>query len=284
MNMQRRIQRSLSLGVVAVVGIAPIAAAQWGQQYPRQGRELFEWRGSVDREVQIVMRDNRVWTNNIGRTEPNDERSRTFSSLPRQEGDVVLQVENGRGNVAVIQQPNARNGYTTIVRIQDPRSGQDDYRVAAYWRGYAGGDVYRRGNDDDDDRGRGRGRGHDDDDRGRGRDGIWSRDRDDRDGGYDRRSVMHWSGNVDDELQIRLQNGRVEYQTIRGAQPTGIRVNTGNTSTRGASGTFRITDAQGRGSVIVVQQPTMWNGYTTVIRVKDPQGGYGHYDFDLVWQ
>jgi hypothetical protein len=278
MNMQRRIQHSLSLGVVAVVGFAPIAGAQWGQQYPRQGRELFEWRGSVDREVQIVMRGDRVWTNNIGRTEPNDERSRALGSLPRQDGDVYIQVANCRGSVAVIQQPNARNQYTTIVRIQDPRSGQDDYRVVAYWRG--NGDVYGRGDDDD----RGRGRGHDDD-HGRGNDGIWSRDRDDnRDGGYDRRNVLHWSGNVDDELQIRLQNGRVEYNTVRGAQPTGIRVNAGNTSTRGASGTFRIVDAQGRGSVSVVQQPSMWNGYTTVIRVKDPQGGYGHYDFDVVWQ
>src|SRR5215510_5190586 len=246
MNMQRRIQRSLSLGVVAVVGLASIAAAQWGQQYPRQGRELFEWRGTVDREVQIVMRGDRVWTNNIGRTEPNDERSRAFGFLPRTDGDVFLQVADGRGSVQVIQQPNARNGYTTIVRILDPRSGQDSYRVVAYWRGEAGGDIYRRGGDiygrgdDDDDRdhGRGRGRGHDDD-HGRGNDGIWSRDRDDdRDGRWDRRSMLHWSGNVDDELQIRLQNGRVEYVTVRGAQPTGIRVNTGNTSTRGASGTF----------------------------------------------
>lgn len=281
MNMQRRIQRSLSLGVVAVVGVAPIAAAQWGLQVPRQGRELFEWRGSVDREVQIVMRGDRVWTNNIGRTEPNNERSRAFGSLPNQNGEVVIQVDNGRGSVDVIQQPTARNGYTTVVRIQDPRSGSDGYRLSAYWRGYAGGDIYRRGdNNDDDDRGRGRGRGHDD---------IGSRDRDrddgNRDGGWDRqRSVLHWSGNVDDELEIRLQNGRVEYRTIRGAQPSGIRVNAGNVSSRGASGTFRIADAQGRGSVSVVQQPNMWNGYTTVIRVKDPQGGYGYYDFDLVWQ
>ena len=282
MSIKRRIQRSLSLGIVAVAGVAPIAAAQWGRQAPREGRELFEWRGSVDREVQIVMRDNRVWTNNIGRTEPNNERSRTLTSLPRQDGEVVVQVENGRGDVSVIQQPSARNGYTTIVRIQDPRSGQDGYRVTAYWRGYAGGDIYNRGNDDD----RGRGRG---------RDGVWgSRDRDDnndrndrndRNGGWDRQnSVLHWSGNVDGELEIRVQDGRVEYRTISGNQPTGIRVNAGNVSTRGTSGSFRISDAQGRGSVNVVQQPSMWNGYTTVIRVRDPQGGYGYYDFDLIRQ
>src|SRR2546430_9919788 len=31
----------------------------------------------------------------------------------------------------------------------------------------------------------------------------------------------------------------------------------------------------GRGSVSITQQPSQWNGYTTVVRVRDPQGGYG---------
>ena len=45
-----------------------------------------------------------------------------------------------------------------------------------------------------------------------------------------------------------------------------------------------VVQNQGRGSVSVIQQPASWNGYTTVIRVKDPQGGYGFYDFNLIWQ
>ena len=55
-----------------------------------------------------------------------------------------MQVLNGRGDVDVIQQPSAQNNYTTIVRIQDPRSGSDNYRLAAYWQAYSNGDVYGR--------------------------------------------------------------------------------------------------------------------------------------------
>jgi hypothetical protein len=95
---------------------------------------------------------------------------------------------------------------------------------------------------------------------------------------------MHWSGNVDDELEIRLQNGRVEYRTVRGAQPTSIRVNAGNTSTPRSNAQLSIAQSQGRGTVQIVQQPTQWNGNTTVMRVRDPQGGYGYYEFDLIWR
>ena len=45
-----------------------------------------------------------------------------------------------------------------------------------------------------------------------------------------------------------------------------------------------VTNAQGRGHVTVVQQPSAYNGYTTIVRVRDPQGGYGYYDFDLTWR
>ena len=96
--------------------------------------------------------------------------------------------------------------------------------------------------------------------------------------------MMHWSGNVDDELEIRLQNGRVEYRTLRGAQPTSIRATNGNASMPRTNAQISVVQNQGRGSVTVVQQPSSWNGYTTVLRVKDPQGGYGYYDFDLMWQ
>jgi hypothetical protein len=48
--------------------------------------------------------------------------------------------------------------------------------------------------------------------------------------------------------------------------------------------TLTVAQNQGRGSVSVIQQPAQWNGYTTVIRIKDPQGGYGFYDFNLIWQ
>jgi hypothetical protein len=102
-------------------------------------------------------------------------------------------------------------------------------------------------------------------------------------GGYGN-SMLHWTGNVDDQLEIRLQNGRVDYRTLSGNQPTSIRVNNVGSQMPSSNASVSVMQHQGRGQVRIVQQPSARNGYTTVIRVNDPQGGYGFYDFDLVWQ
>jgi hypothetical protein len=287
MRLYRWIQRSLPFATVALVSATSVASAQWDRVGDNRGQELFEWIGGVDREVQIVMRGNRLWTNEIGRTEPGNDRSRTFSALPRQDVEVVVQVLNGRGDVDVIQQPDARNGYSTVIRIRDARAGADRYRVAAYFRNQSNGDVYgRNGNGRAADRSHGqrgdemrrRDRDNDDD-----RDGRFDRDNRGRNGDLASRSLMRWSGNVDHEIEIRIQNGRVDTRTVAGNQPTGVRVNAANSSTPRSSATLNVAVSSGRGSVQVVQQPSSWNGYTTVIRVRDPQGGYGFYDFDLIW-
>jgi hypothetical protein len=278
MSRQRWIQRSIPLAAVALVGAAPMVLAQ--------GQELFEWNGRVDREVQITMRGSSLRTTDIGQNEPGRERSRAFSALPRQDGQVSVQVVNGRGTVDVIQQPSAQNGYTTTVRIQDPRGGADNYRLVAYWQTYSNGEYIGRN--------RGRGRGHDNNgvDDNRNRDDIY-RGRDTRGNGGNNngqygqdgnQTALHWSGNVDDELEIRIQNGQVNYRTVHGAQPTSIRADAGNLNMPRSNGTLNVVQNQGRGSVSVIQQPSQWNGNTTVIRIKDPQGGYGYYDFNLIWQ
>jgi hypothetical protein len=279
MSRQRWIQRSIPLAAVALIGAAPIAFAQ--------GQELFEWNGRVDREKQITMRGSNLRTFDVGQTEPRQERGRAFSALPRQDGEVTVQVMNGRGTVDVIEQPSAQNGYATTIRIQDPRGGADNYRLVAYWQPYSNGEYIGRNNG----RARGRDRDRDRDDIYRGRDnGGYNNGR--NNGGYNNgqygqygnQTALHWSGNVDDELEIRIQNGQVNYRTVRGAQPTSIRADAGNLNMTRNGGTLNVVQNQGRGSVSVIQQPSQWNGYTTVIRIKDPQGGYGFYDFNLIWQ
>jgi hypothetical protein len=265
MSMQRWIQRSIPLATIALIGAAPMAVAQAGQ-------EVFRWNGPVDREVQIVIRGSELSTRRIGSNESNRARARVTMQLPRRDGQLIVQTLNGRGDVEVIQQPSSQNGYTAVVRIQDPRSGSDNYQLVGYWESYSNGEIIGRG--------RGRGRGDD-------RNGGIYRDRDN--GGYNNgrignQSLMHWSGNVDGELEIRIQNGRVDYRTLSGAQPTSIRSNLGTGSMPRSNATVSVSAAQGRGSVNVIQQPSSFNGYTTVIRVRDPQGGYGFYDFDLIWQ
>jgi hypothetical protein len=74
-----------------------------------QGRQLFNWSGRVDREVQISMRGREMWTSAGSQSDRGRGRSDVDSPLPRQDGQVRVRVEDGRGDVDVIQQPSSRN-------------------------------------------------------------------------------------------------------------------------------------------------------------------------------
>jgi hypothetical protein len=73
-----------------------------------------------------------------------------MGSVPYSNGYVSVQMMEGRGNADVVQQPNSRNNYTTVVRIRDRQSGAGRYAVAAYWQpsgnyGYGNSRVYNDG-------------------------------------------------------------------------------------------------------------------------------------------
>lgn len=243
----------------------------------RQGRPLFEWNGRVDREIQIIMRGNDAWIREIGRTEPGRGRLEVARALPRDAGEVRLRGA-GRGEIDVLQQPSARNRYTTIVRLRDPRSGAAGYHVAAYWVDA----NYGNGRGRNDDWGRGpdwdRGRGNDR------RDGPWGNGPwDNGPRGPDRgeRALVHWTGDVDHDVEIRIQGERVTYRNLSGKGVRSVRVELGRGIPRGVT-EVRLASRSGRGTVHITQQPSARNGYTTIVRVRDTQSGYGRYDFSLV--
>ncbi|HSA57215.1 MAG TPA: hypothetical protein VLE53_15995 [Gemmatimonadaceae bacterium] len=250
----------------------------------RSGRPLFEWNGRVDREIHIIMRGNDAWIRQVGRTEPGRGRLDVERALPRDDGQVRLRGA-GRGEIDVLQQPSARNRYTTIVRVRDPRSGAAGYHVAAYWVNSDYG--YGRGRNGDFP-----GRGRVDDWPGRGPD--WERDRgrgdDRRDGpwgngpwGSERgeRELLRWTGDVDHDVEIRIQGDRVTYHNLGGKGVRSVRVEIGRGVPRGIT-EVRLGSRSGRGSVQITQQPSARNGYTTIVRVRDTRSGYGRYDFSLV--
>ena len=259
-------------------------------------RQLFTWTGRVDREVFITMRGRDVRTRGIDAGMPN--RARVNEGLPRHRGDVVVRLLDGRGDVRVVEQPSARNGFTTTIRITDPRGGADSYRVAAFWQGDDWNDGRDRDRDRDrddrwerDDCGRGNsgwgwgrgGRRDDCDDRPRR--GNDARDRHDR-GAWDDRDdggMLRWSGRVDDLVELRINGRRVEAITR-----SGRRVEDVNSSVRGnglpaRDLTITVDRHSGRGNVQVVQQPSAWNNFTAVIRIDDPQGGASFYDLSAFW-
>jgi hypothetical protein len=212
---------------------------------------LFEWNGRVDGETRIMMRGDDVWTQDVRGRGNRRGGARVARALPSQAGQVRVQLLDGRGSADVIQQPSARNGYTAVIRVRDDGRRADRYRVAAYWQ-----PVGRWG------------------DRDRVDDGRWDRGND---------GMLRWSGAVDDEVEIRIQGRNVDTRTLSGNGARDVRANLDGRALPRRDLQVRVRERQGRGTVTVVQQPGQYNGYTAVIRVRDRQGGFGHYDFDVTW-
>jgi hypothetical protein len=256
-----------------------------------QGRPLFDWSGRVDREVRISMHGRDARAQSASRSPVDRSRLSVASALPQQDGRVTVRVQDGRGDVDVVQQPSARNDYTMIMRIVDRSSGTDNYRVTAYWTP----DQYRSDNghgtwDGRNESGYPTRPSRDRDDRdNRGNNGGWGRGNGNGNGGWGRGgsndvNALRWTGDVDDALEIRIQGNRVDYRTLSGKSVRNVRADLGRGGLPRNDVQVFVTDVNGRGSVSVVQQPSSYNGYTAVIRVYDPRPGYGDYSFDLNWR
>lgn len=239
-----------------LVAAALIAAAPFALHAQEQSIGTFN--GRVDKEVRITLRGGDVSSTTLSGTELRS-RYHLTSPLPQQEGTVRVAVNAGRGEVSVVQQPMASNGYTAIIRVYDRASGADVYRFDTYFTPAM--TVRDRG----DRMGRGRGMGR---------------------GEMANMPMLHWSGDVDGAVELRWRGGAVNTRILSGRPPRGVSAN----STGDMNGEMRrdgqvtITSREGRGQVEVVQQPNSGNRYTTVIRITDPAGGYGHYDFDATWR
>ena len=263
------------------------------------GRTLYTWSGTVDREAIIVMRGANLETQGDGFESYRQARFNVNEALPRENGTVSIARVDGRGDVEVIQQPSLFNGYTARVRVRDRQSGADRYRLVVTWR--AAGDYENR--DDRGDYGRGNdrgdyGRGNDrgDYDRGdygrendRGGYGRGGNDRGDHGRGGDDASghrdagALRWSGQVDAVAEIRIQGRRVEYLSRSGASLYDVRYDVRGNGLPQFAVPLDLRRFAGRGNVYIAQYPRSWNAWTAVIRIDDSRGGADSYDFDLRW-
>jgi hypothetical protein len=103
-------------------------------RYSNAPREVFRWQGRVDKEVRIQLQGGRSYVQAIGNREVRNGNGKMLGGLPHEDG--VLRVERieGRGDIDVIQQPTASNGYTATLRVRDPSSGAANYRIVAVWQ------------------------------------------------------------------------------------------------------------------------------------------------------
>ena len=109
---------------------------RWGNngRYDNSPREVYRWAGRVDKEVRIQLTGGRAYVQPMGNREVRNGNGQFLRNLPREDG--VLRVERieGRGDIDVIQQPTASNGYTATLRVRDPSSGAANYRIVAVWQ------------------------------------------------------------------------------------------------------------------------------------------------------
>ena len=256
-------------------------------------RTLFVWSGTVDREAIIVMRGATLDTRGDGFESSREARVRITEALPRTNGIVRVQRADGRGEVVVIEQPTAFNGFTMRVRIRDRQSGADRYRLIATWdggrdvAGYGrrGDDRYDRRDDErydrrDDERndrggwGNGPGRGHGNSNGGWRDDiGIGSRDA----GG------LRFSANVDDVAEIQIRGRRVNVLTRSGRRLSDVQYDVRGAGLPNYARPLDLRRFAGRGNMVIAQYPREWNDWTAIVRIDDSRGGPDSYDFDLRW-
>jgi hypothetical protein len=241
-------------------------------QLGAQETQLFTWTGRVDRQVNLTIQGGNTSTSAVRGNEFGG-RFLVSSALPRQDGTVRVAVSGGRGDVVVVQQPNAGNGYSAVVRVADRSAGADRYQVTAYFTPTTGG-RYDQGRNDQ--------RRND-----QGRYGRARNDNANNGRGVGQSAVLHWSGMVDANAEVRWQGSNVHQRPIRGNALRFVRSSVSGNVNSGRmrqGGQASVSVSEGRGQVNIVQQPSAANGYTTIVRISDPQRGYGRYTFDVILQ
>jgi hypothetical protein len=96
-------------------------------------RSSMEWSGTVDDVIQIRIRNRNARTQHISGRAYNDSDYYFSGRAPRENTNASVDKRDGRGRVLIIQQPNRRNNWTTIVQINDNKGGPDRYRFTVYW-------------------------------------------------------------------------------------------------------------------------------------------------------
>jgi len=95
--------------------------------------------------------------------------------------------------------------------------------------------------------------------------------------------ILEWQGQVDREIRIQIDNRRASVIEVGSNERARRRVNMQG-SIPNRPGTLYVQVLQGRGKVDVVQQPSERNGYTAVIRLRDPDGGAARYRIAAYWE
>lgn len=96
------------------------------------------------------------------------------------------------------------------------------------------------------------------------------------------RNQVKWSGRVEDEVVVSCSANKCTSETIRGVAVMREHVKF-DRPLPARDVHVNLENVDGRGQVRIVEQPGESNGFTTRVRIRDPQSGVGDYSFTLLW-
>lgn len=102
--------------------------------------------------------------------------------------------------------------------------------------------------------------------------------------GNGQRELFEWRGNVDQEVRVQMHSDRTNVIPMGPREMTGYDNARAMSGIPSSNGYVTVQMREGRGYADVVEQPSAQNGFTTVVRIRDTQGGVGSYDVAAFWQ
>ncbi len=110
----------------------------WNPPTRSQGFDVdrpgMTWSGRVDGRVRVSVRGRDAEVRILSGQPVIRERAQFSRALPaRNTPNATVRRAEGRGRVAIIEYPSARNGYTLVFEIDDRDGGADDYVVEVGW-------------------------------------------------------------------------------------------------------------------------------------------------------
>lgn len=92
------------------------------------------WSGLVDGAEEIILTGSSASVRHLNGPPPRDVKASFSAPLPRSPAKITLLSVAGRGSIKVAQEPQAANGYTTIISVDDSeKGGAKPYQFTLRW-------------------------------------------------------------------------------------------------------------------------------------------------------
>ena len=121
--------------IAAPVEPAPAPVIAITPNTPRTLRSgTVAWSGIVDGVDEIIITGSSASVRHRSGEAIREPRASFSTAVPRAPVIVKLLNQTGRGEIVIVQEPSAANGYTTIVRMDDTReNGGKPYQFTLRW-------------------------------------------------------------------------------------------------------------------------------------------------------